>query len=385
MGSLAMARKSDSTAPVEVIASSKFKTISVGEQYACAVAIDGAAFCWGQNGYGQLGNNTLKDSSVPVPVAGSVRFSSVTAGYNRTIGNTASGAAYTWGMEIPMTNDTDGKWAMVPRAAPGGSDWASVEAVFAYDMDGDYDKAEQAAEDALQKYPDSPRVVDEDARIMAEIGKSDRARAGIQRLRDLGEDRIALLRIATLELRIGNFDAMTNDLDRAEKLSKSEDEITEVRLQRATSHTEMGQLAIADAEYQQILSADPHNIFAMNNLAYNLAQENGPVQPAYDMALAAVSLDPDNSNQLDTLGFICNRMSRFSEAREHLERALANQGVNNPDILEHLGDTYSNLGDAAGAQAMWRNALQRRQTEPPKLRKSAIAERIQKKLAPATK
>ena len=78
-------------------------------------------------------------------------------------------------------------------------------------------------------------------------------------------------------------------------------------------------------------------------------------------------------------------MSRFSEARGHLERALANQGANDPDILEHLGDTDSSLGDTAGAQAMWRDALRRRQTEPPKVRNSAIAERIQKKLAAATK
>jgi alpha-tubulin suppressor-like RCC1 family protein/tetratricopeptide (TPR) repeat protein len=374
-----------STAPVEVIASSKFQTISVGEQYACAVAVDGVGFCWGANGYGQLGNNTLEDASVPVAVAGSLRFSSVTAGYYRTIGNTTSGAAYSWGMEIQRNNDTDGKWATVPRAAPGGSDWASVEAVFAYRMDGDYDKAEQAAEESIQKYPDSTRVVYEDSRLRAEIGKSDRTRVGIQRLRHLGEDRIALLRIATLELRIGDFDAMGKDLDRAEKLSKSADEIMEVRMQRAISHTEMGQLSTADAEYQKILSEDPHNGFAMNNLAYNLAQENGPLQAAYDLALAAVSLDPDNSDQLDTLGFVCNRMSRFSEAREHLERALANKGVNDPDILEHLGDSYSKLGDATGAQAMWRNALQRRQAEAPKLRKSAVVERIQKKLAGSPK
>jgi alpha-tubulin suppressor-like RCC1 family protein/tetratricopeptide (TPR) repeat protein len=384
-GQLGNGTKVPSTAPVEVIASTKFQTISVGERYACAVAVDGAGFCWGENGYGQLGNNTLEDASVPVVVVGSLRFSSVTAGYNRTIGSTTSGAAYTWGMEIQTNSDTDGKWATVPRAAPGGSDWASVEAVFAYRMDGDYDKAEQAAEESIQKYPDSTRVVYEDARLRADIGESDRTRVGIQRLRHLGEDRIALLRIATLELRIGDFDAMGNDLDRAEKLSKSADEITEVRMQRAISHTEMGQLSTAEAEYQKILSEDPHNVIVLNNLAYNLAQENGLLQEAYDMAAEAVTSEPENSYQLDTLGFICNRMSRFPEAREHLEHALANQGVNNPDILEHMGDTYSKLGDAAGAQTMWRNALQRRQAEAPKLRKSAIVERIQKKLAESSK
>jgi uncharacterized protein HemY len=63
------------------------------------------------------------------------------------------------------------------------------------------------------------------------------------------------------------------------------------------------------------------------------------------------------------------------------EHALASQGINNPDILEHLGDTYSKLGDAAKAQTMWRNALQKREAAALKLRQPAIIERLQQKLA----
>jgi alpha-tubulin suppressor-like RCC1 family protein/tetratricopeptide (TPR) repeat protein len=380
-GQLGNGTKIGSIAPVAVLASSKFHMISVGNGYACAITTDGAAICWGLNGDGELGNNTFKSSPVPVAVAGSLRFSSVRAGYSRTIGNATSGATYTWGMVMEKTDDTDTQHSAVPRAAPGDSDLASVECIVAYRVDGDYSKAEQAAEEAIQKYPDSTSVVYEVAQLFAEIGKADRTRAGIQKLRNLGEDRIALLRIATLESRIGDFDAMAKDLDRAEKLSESGEQIREVRMRRAISHSEIGQLATAAAEYRQILSEDPHNALVLNNLAYDLAQENGPLQAAYDMAAEAVASSPENSNQLDTLGFICNRMSRFPEAREHLEHALANQGVNNPDILEHIGDTYSKLGDAAGAQAMWRKALQRREAEPRKLRRPSIMERLQQKLA----
>jgi alpha-tubulin suppressor-like RCC1 family protein/tetratricopeptide (TPR) repeat protein len=380
-GQLGNGTEVDSIAPVEVLASSKFQMISVGDAYACAITSDGAAVCWGLNGDGELGNNTFKSSSVPVAVAGSLRFSSVAANYSRTIGITTSGAAYTWGREKNKTDDRELQHSSVPRAAPRDSDFASVEAIVAYRMDGDYGKAEQAAEEAIQRYPDSPFVVYKVALLFADVGKSDRTQAGIRKLRDLGENRAALLRTAFLELRIKDFHAMAQDLDRAEKLSKSDDEIREVRLQRANSYSDMEQLAIADAEYQKILSQYPHNLSALNDLAYNLAQENGPWQAAYDMAAAAVASDPESSNHLDTLGFICNRMSRFPEAREHLEHALANQGVNNPDILEHIGDTYSKLGDAAGAQAMWRNALQRREAEAPNLRKPAIMERLQQKLA----
>ena len=99
------------------------------------------------------------------------------------------------------------------------------------------------------------------------------------------------------------------------------------------------------------------------------------------MASEAVTSDPEDSSRLDTLGFICNRMSRFQEARKHLEHALASQGIDNPDILEHLGDTYSKLGDAAKAKTMWRNALQKREAAALKLRQPALIERLQQKLA----
>ncbi len=174
---------------------------------------------------------------------------------------------------------------------------------------------------------------------------------------------------------------MDKDLERAEKLSKSDDEIRDVQMRRANFHSDIGQFATADAEYRKILADDRHNVIALNNLAYDLARGHGPLQTAYDMAAEAVAADPENSNQLDTLGFICNRLSRIQEARGHLEHALANQGVNNPDILEDLGDTYSKLGDAAEAQTMWRNALQKREAAAPKLRQPAIIERLQQKLA----
>ena len=99
------------------------------------------------------------------------------------------------------------------------------------------------------------------------------------------------------------------------------------------------------------------------------------------MASEAVISDPEDSNRLDTLWFICNRTSRFQEARKHLEHALASQGINNPAILEHLGDRYSKLGDAAKAETMWRNVLEKRDAAALKLRQPAIIERLQQKLA----
>src|SRR4051812_23268462 len=43
--------------------------ITTSGAHSCAVA-SGAAWCWGNNDYGQLGNAGIVDSPVPVPVSG---------------------------------------------------------------------------------------------------------------------------------------------------------------------------------------------------------------------------------------------------------------------------------------------------------------------------
>jgi len=381
-GQLGNHTTSASVSPVEVLTTVKFQSISVGRQHACGLASDGTAWCWGDNGYGQLGNATTVNASVPTPVVGGLRFASVLAGNHRTIAITTSGAMYTWGIEKEGEPDVEPQLAKEPRVSPVGSDWASVETILAYRQDGDYGEVEHVSEELLRKYPNTKRVVYEVARLMADLGKLDQARVGIQKLRDLGEDRIALLSVATVELRTRDFDAMEKDLARAEKLATNEAERDEVRVQRALAHSEMGRHEEAIAEYRKILAENPQAGWAMNNLAYELADANIQLQNAYDMAHLAVSADPENADRLDTLGFICNRMARFDEARVHLEHALANSGLRDPDILEHLGDTYSKLGDLPAAQAMWKKALESHETEPP-LGKSSSIKRIREKLQTA--
>jgi alpha-tubulin suppressor-like RCC1 family protein len=41
---------------------------SAGGDYTCGVTASGAAYCWGSNVFGQLGNGSIADSPVPVAV-----------------------------------------------------------------------------------------------------------------------------------------------------------------------------------------------------------------------------------------------------------------------------------------------------------------------------
>jgi len=72
-GQLGNGTTNDSTSPVAVtaapgvLAGKTVTDISVGDAHGCAVA-DGAAYCWGEGGSGQLGNSGTADSTTPVPV-----------------------------------------------------------------------------------------------------------------------------------------------------------------------------------------------------------------------------------------------------------------------------------------------------------------------------
>jgi hypothetical protein len=73
-------------------------SLTVGGDFACALAEGGQAFCWGANGAGQLGNGSVQERVlVPAPVAGSTSFTSLTASGTHVCGLAADGTALCWG------------------------------------------------------------------------------------------------------------------------------------------------------------------------------------------------------------------------------------------------------------------------------------------------
>jgi alpha-tubulin suppressor-like RCC1 family protein len=88
---------SGSNAPVEVAGAITLAVLSAGGGHTCAVTPAGAAYCWGGNDFGQLGDGSATASSTPVPVAGGLTFATVRAGYRHTCAVTTFGAAYCWG------------------------------------------------------------------------------------------------------------------------------------------------------------------------------------------------------------------------------------------------------------------------------------------------
>ncbi len=83
--------------PVPVNSSSNFVKIYSGSAFACALDSDGAAFCWGDNQRGQLGDGSTTNRATPVPVQLGLRFNSLALGLFHTCGIATDGYAYCWG------------------------------------------------------------------------------------------------------------------------------------------------------------------------------------------------------------------------------------------------------------------------------------------------
>jgi alpha-tubulin suppressor-like RCC1 family protein len=74
-----------------------WKKVAVGWEHTCALQGDGSAYCWGDNQYGALGNNTTINTNTPTPVSGGLKFVDIQGGGLYTCGLTAAGDIYCWG------------------------------------------------------------------------------------------------------------------------------------------------------------------------------------------------------------------------------------------------------------------------------------------------
>jgi alpha-tubulin suppressor-like RCC1 family protein len=119
-----------SVIPLAISGGLTFSGLAAGRLHTCGITSAGAAYCWGDNGTGQLGDGEggpFMQSSIPVAVSGALSFSALAPGSLHTCGLTSAGAAYCWGangsgqLGIGSTSNSS-----VPVAVSGGLDFSAL-------------------------------------------------------------------------------------------------------------------------------------------------------------------------------------------------------------------------------------------------------------------
>ena len=87
----------EETETTEPTGSLSLVSLAAGDNHACGLTSAGAAWCWGENTHGQLGDGTTTDRPSPVAVHGGHVFSQITASWGFTCGVTTAGPMYCWG------------------------------------------------------------------------------------------------------------------------------------------------------------------------------------------------------------------------------------------------------------------------------------------------
>ena len=115
--------------PVAVAGDHSFAAVATGFSHSCGTATDGAAYCWGQASL--LGDESGLDQYAPVAVAGGITFAtaggSLASGQESSCALTPSSAAYCWGHnDAGQLGDGSTTWRSTPNLVLGGLSFASI-------------------------------------------------------------------------------------------------------------------------------------------------------------------------------------------------------------------------------------------------------------------
>lgn len=126
---------------------------------------------------------------------------------------------------------------------------------------------------------------------------------------------------------------------------------------RAIAFEKINKWSKAELDLKKALEINPNDSHVLNYLAYTWVIKEKNLKEAFDMLYRANKLLPGRAFVIDSLGWALYHQKRYNEATEVLEQAIVITPLD-PEINDHLGDVYWQLGRRTEAKVQWRRSLQ---------------------------
>lgn len=196
-----------------------------------------------------------------------------------------------------------------------------------YYSSGQYGKAADAAERAIEIFPDEPILYLSAGEASVQVGNYTRADS-----------------LYTTAAKKENLDILM----RSQLLSAQGD-----------LAYKQGSIEKAIEYYDSALVANPVNAMAMNNCAYFMACEGMNLEKADSLCRRSLELAPDNPSTLDTYAWIQYKMRNYAIAKDYIDRTLdlTDENSLSAELYEHAGDIYYANDLKSEALGFWKKAL----------------------------
>ena len=211
------------------------------------------------------------------------------------------------------------------------------------------EKQPQVALDKIKQIaaqnPKSPGLQQYLGMSLAANGKFTEARVSFEAAKAVDPAYVAAdFGLAELDLTEGKLDSARNRLSAV--LNTNPDNL-DARLLLGMVEEVGGRYDLAVTHYRKVLQLESRNLYALNNLAYRLAN-NDQIDEALKFAQQALEIGADNPAVQDTIGWAYYRKGLYKNALQYLTSAVAGGKV--PVRMYHLVMVYAKLGDQKRAR-----------------------------------
>jgi tetratricopeptide (TPR) repeat protein len=191
---------------------------------------------------------------------------------------------------------------------------------------------------------------------LAHAGQVDQARAHLHKLTPTTEAQRVQLALAEEQI-LRDARQYAEAFDVLSRVLGELPDNTDLLYARALVAERLNRIEVAEKDLRRILKKEPKNANALNALGYTLADRTTRYAEALALLEQALAIKPDDPFVLDSMGWVQYRLGNHGEALRYLRGALDKRP--DAEIAAHLGEVLWVMGDRAGAESVWKSALQK--------------------------